>query len=101
MKKGIHLESTKTIFTCASCNSKFDITSTLSATEVTIDICSKCHPFYIGSTSQQTIKGRAEKLSSKFATGKQVISKPSSSKTIKEKTTLKSNSKKAKSLEDL
>lgn len=100
MKKGIHLEVTNTVFTCASCNSRFDITSTLKASEVTIDICSKCHPFYIGSTSQQTIKGRAEKLSSKFATGKEVMSN-TSIKPVKEKVSNKSNAKKAKTLEDL
>ncbi|WP_027123820.1 50S ribosomal protein L31 [Mycoplasmoides pirum] len=99
MKKDIHLKTTDTLFTCASCNTKFNITSTLEANEVTIDICSHCHPFYIGGTSQQNIKGRAEKLSSKFATGKETINN-SFVKKVKEKL-FKKSSKQPKTLEDL
>lgn len=99
MKKNIHPESTETVFTCTSCNAKFAIASTVKASEMAIDICSQCHPFYIGSTAQQSVKGRAEKLSSKFATGKETMT--STVKKPKDKPVSKAQNSKAKSLSDL
>ncbi len=96
MKKDIHLPMTGTTFVCASCNSRFEIASTLKADEITIDICSQCHPFYVGGTSQQTVKGRAEKLSSKFSAGKQTMSNP-----VQKAKPAKKQSNRPKTLEDL
>ncbi|EGZ31078.1 50S ribosomal protein L31 [Malacoplasma iowae] len=68
MKKDIHTKSQFVTFTCASCSSKFEIKSTLKDKEVTIDICSSCHPFYSGTSTGQQIKGRAEQFSKKIVT---------------------------------
>lgn len=47
MKKGIHPEYKKLIVTC-SCGNKIETGSTLGIDDTTVDICSKCHPFYTG-----------------------------------------------------
>lgn len=99
MKKETHPVMREVHFSCASCNNSFKILSTLKSEEVAIDICSQCHPFYIGATSQQSIKGRAEKLSSKFNAGKETIS---NKKTPKVDNLPKENkSNKIKDLSDL
>ncbi len=67
MKQDIHMKSHNVVFTCASCNNKVEIKSTLKDSEVAIDVCDKCHPFYIGSSVGQQVKGRAEKFSKKIA----------------------------------
>ncbi|AAB96124.1 50S ribosomal protein L31 [Mycoplasmoides pneumoniae] len=70
MKKDFHFPSQSVSFKCASCSNSFTIESTLKQKEITIDICGKCHPFYIGELTKQTVHGRAEKLSGKFNAGK-------------------------------
>ncbi|WP_462216970.1 50S ribosomal protein L31 [Mycoplasmoides genitalium] len=70
MKKAIHFQSQPVVFNCASCNSNFTIDSTAKQKDLAIDICGKCHPFYIGQLTKQTVHGRAEKLSQKFNAGK-------------------------------
>lgn len=70
------------IYTCASCNSTFEILSTKPG-NMSIDICSGCHPFYVGSNSNVSMRGRAEKLASKFnvsQTAKPATKKASSAK---------------------
>lgn len=59
------------LFICASCNNKYKIKSTLKEKETTIEICSSCHPFYIGTNVGQQIRGRAEKFNKKLETSKQ------------------------------
>lgn len=102
MKKDIHPTLNKVSFLCSSCNNKFILLSVIKAKEVHMDVCSKCHSFYIGETTQQVVKGRAEKLSSKFNQGKAHISKKAEANSAKHqaKTTKRSNDK-AKSLKDL
>ncbi len=68
--KNIHPETHDSKFVCASCGAKYSITTTLKNEKVTLDICAKCHPFYIGKTVGGKLKGRSEKLSSKFDAGK-------------------------------
>lgn len=68
MKKNIHMNSNNVIFACASCNSRVEIKSTLKDKEIAIDVCDKCHPFYIGASISQQVKGRAEKFSKKITT---------------------------------
>ncbi len=87
MKKSIQPKLHEVTFKCASCGSEYVVESTLKQDLVSIDVCSNCHPFYKGGSSSQKVKGRAEKLSSKFNTGKNNLSK---------KTTKSSNKKTAK-----
>lgn len=64
---GTHMKVNAVEFRCAACNKAYLINSTLSSKEVSIDVCSNCHPFYIGSSTGQQVKGRAEKFNKKFA----------------------------------
>lgn len=68
MKQDTHMKLNDVLFVCASCNNKIEIKSTLKDKEVTIDVCDKCHPFYIGSSVSQQVKGRAEKFNKKITT---------------------------------
>lgn len=81
MQKNLQPNLNNCEYVCASCGSKYNILSAKD-TNVSLDVCANCHPFYIGSTSNVNLKGRAEKMSSKFETGKQFKVK----KTIIEKT---------------
>ena len=48
MKKGIHPELHECTVTCA-CGETFTVEST--KTEINVEVCSKCHPFYTGKQS--------------------------------------------------
>lgn len=98
MKKNIQPKVHEVTFKCATCGSEFKIMSTLKQDTASIDVCSNCHPFYKGGQVNQKVKGRAEKLSTKFEAGKKTLS---SKPTKKVKKTKKSKNTKAKSLEDL
>ena len=77
MNKKIQPKVHEVTYKCASCGAEYKIRSTLNVDTMSIDVCSNCHPFYIGKTQNQKVKGRAEKLSAKFAAGKKTLeSKP-------------------------
>lgn len=76
------------IYTCASCNSVFEILSTKPG-NMSIDICSGCHPFYVGGNSNVSMRGRVEKLANKFSVSKQ--EKPLTKKTNTKKQQTKKN----------
>lgn len=86
--KSIHPNMDNCTYTCASCKATFEILSSKPGS-VSIDVCSLCHPFYIGKSNGVSLRGRAEKLASKFEAGKQNTKTKPTTKT-KEKTT-KSN----------
>lgn len=68
--KDIHPVNKECTYKCVTCNSEFVISSASKNLEVSIEVCSKCHPFYIGKQNTATaLRGRAEKLSTKFETG--------------------------------
>lgn len=48
MKKNIHPEYNHNLEVTCSCGNKFVTGSTLMTDSITVDICSKCHPFYTG-----------------------------------------------------
>ena len=65
MKADIHPKyNTDTKFTC-SCGAVFTIGSTKDA--VSIEICSKCHPFYTGTEKVLDSAGRVEKFKARAA----------------------------------
>lgn len=70
MNKEIQPTSKIVDFKCASCGTNFNIQSTYHADVCHIDICSNCHPWYLGKTNTATAKGKSEKLNSKFEAGK-------------------------------
>ncbi len=63
MKKGIHPEYVETTVTCG-CGETFMTRSTKS--EIKVEICSKCHPFYTGKQKFVDSAGRVERFKQKF-----------------------------------
>lgn len=63
MKKDIHPEIVDCKVTCA-CGETFTCKST--KPEISVEICSKCHPFYTGSQKNTVVGGRSERFKKKF-----------------------------------
>ena len=59
MKKGIHPEYGKASVRCA-CGETFETGSVKS--QMTVDICSKCHPFFTGRQKLVDTGGRVDKF---------------------------------------
>ncbi|MDR2822985.1 MAG: 50S ribosomal protein L31 [Mycoplasmataceae bacterium] len=98
MNKKIQPTIHKVMFKCASCGATYEIESTLKQDTVNLDVCANCHPFYKGGVGEQKVKGRAEKLSGKFNTGKETLASKPVQKVTKAK---KQNKKIIKSLDEL
>ena len=64
MKKEINPEYVDCTVTCA-CGNTFKTKSNKS--EIRIDICDKCHPFFTGSEKIVDSAGRVEKFKKKYA----------------------------------
>ena len=64
MKKDINPEYVDCTVTCA-CGNTFKTKSNKS--EIRIDICDKCHPFFTGSEKIVDSAGRVEKFKKKYA----------------------------------
>ena len=63
MKQGIHPEYVEATVKCA-CGETFTTRSTKS--EIRVDICSKCHPFFTGKQKFVDAGGRVDKFKKKF-----------------------------------
>jgi len=64
MKKGIHPEYVDTQVICA-CGNTFTVKSNKS--ELHLEVCDKCHPFFTGKQGVGTTKaGRVEKFNRKY-----------------------------------
>ena len=66
MKEGIHPKYGETKVTCG-CGNSFLTRSTSTKSELKVDICSVCHPFYTGKLKYVDTAGRIEKFQKKFA----------------------------------
>jgi len=64
MKNGIHPEYYRTTVRCA-CGNEFETGSTVK--EISIEICSKCHPFFTGKQKLVDSAGRVERFKRKYA----------------------------------
>ncbi len=64
MKAEIHPEYKEVKVSCA-CGETFTTRSTRS--EIHLDICSKCHPFFTGKQKIVDAEGRVEKFKKKYA----------------------------------
>jgi large subunit ribosomal protein L31 len=64
MKEGIHPTYTDCAVSCA-CGNKFVTRSTRS--ELKLEICSSCHPFFTGKVKMIDTAGRIEKFQKKYA----------------------------------
>ncbi len=65
MKADIHPNYAATQVTC-SCGNKFETRSTRDK-DLTIDVCSACHPFYTGKQKVLDTAGRVDKFRQKYA----------------------------------
>jgi len=63
MKKDIHPDYVATKITCA-CGNVMDVGST--KTDIKIEICSKCHPFFTGKQKLIDTAGRIERFRKKY-----------------------------------
>ena len=64
MKEGIHPEYRNVDVVCA-CGEQFTVRST--ASEIHVDICSACHPFYTGKQKMVDTAGRVERFRKRYA----------------------------------
>ena len=69
MKNGIHPEYYECVIKCA-CGATVTSRST-KGTEVRVEICSKCHPFYTGKQKLVDVGGRVDKFKRRLAAAKQ------------------------------
>jgi len=63
MKQGIHPEYKEVVVTCA-CGETFRTRSTRS--ELRLEICSKCHPFFTGKQKLIDSAGRVERFERRY-----------------------------------
>lgn len=63
MKEGIHPKYSQTTIKCA-CGEVIETGSTKE--NITVEICSKCHPFFTGKQKLVDTGGRVEKFRKKF-----------------------------------
>ena len=66
MKKGIHPNYQPTTIRCA-CGNVIETGSTKK--NITVEICSKCHPFYTGQQKAVAARGRIEQFNRKYGLG--------------------------------
>jgi large subunit ribosomal protein L31 len=64
MKDGIHPEYQAANVTCA-CGNKFQTRST--KTELAVDVCAACHPFYTGKQRLMDTQGRVDRFRRRYA----------------------------------
>jgi large subunit ribosomal protein L31 len=65
MKPEIHPKYEAVTVACA-CGNKFQTRSTRSHEDLTVDICSDCHPFYTGKQRLVDTAGRIDRFRKKF-----------------------------------
>jgi large subunit ribosomal protein L31 len=64
MKSDIHPKYEKTTITCA-CGNVIEVGSTKS--DIKVEICSQCHPFFTGKQKLVDTAGRIERFRKKYA----------------------------------
>ncbi len=67
MKKKIHPQYVECVITCACGNT---VTTRSTRPKISVEICSKCHPFFTGKQKIVDSAGRVEKYRRKFGKGK-------------------------------
>ena len=70
MKKGIHPKYVECTVKC-TCGNTFVTRSTKS--ELRVDICNACHPFYTGQQKFVDTGGRVQRFADKFGSAKQLV----------------------------
>jgi len=64
MKNDIHPKYAQTVIKCA-CGNTLEVGST--KTDISVEICSKCHPFFTGKQKLVDTAGRIERFRRKYA----------------------------------
>lgn len=64
MKNGIHPDYNETVIRCA-CGNEMTVGSTKS--DISVEICSQCHPFFTGKQKLVDTAGRIERFRRKYA----------------------------------
>jgi len=64
MKSGIHPKYTVKIVKCSTCGKEHEVGTT--ASNIRIDTCSNCHPFYTGQQKFIQAAGRVEKFNKRY-----------------------------------
>ncbi|MBQ3085196.1 MAG: 50S ribosomal protein L31 [Clostridia bacterium] len=67
MKEGIHPNYDTAVVKCA-CGNTFETRSTQS--EIRVEICSKCHPFFTGKQKLVDTGGRVDRFKKRYNLGK-------------------------------
>ncbi|WP_236794961.1 50S ribosomal protein L31 [Amycolatopsis sp. GM8] len=65
MKSGIHPEYVPTTVTCG-CGATFETRSTKTSGQITVEICSNCHPFYTGKQKILDTGGRVARFEARY-----------------------------------
>jgi large subunit ribosomal protein L31 len=65
MKTGIHPEIFETTVHCNGCDTTFTAHTTVK--DITVEICSQCHPFYTGKQKLIDTAGRVDKFKARQA----------------------------------
>lgn len=65
MKQDIHPDYHDVKVTC-SCGNQFTTRSVMDKTELRIEVCSECHPFYTGKQKIVDTAGRVDKFNQKY-----------------------------------
>ncbi len=69
MKPEIHPEYRDVHVTC-SCGNAFATRSTYAKSDMTIEVCSQCHPFYTGKQKILDTAGQIDKFNKRFGAKK-------------------------------
>lgn len=77
MKQGIHPEYVECVVKC-SCGNTFTTHSTKS--ELKIDICNECHPFYTGTQKLIDTGGRVQRFADRFGSAKELVAEREAAK---------------------
>ncbi len=103
MKKDIHPKYNNSLTITCSCGNTFVTGSTLLEDSITVDICSKCHPFYTGEqkivdtdnlvkkyeerlekSKKMSFKSKKEKLAKRKAKMEKMAEKPATTLSLRD-----------------
>ena len=65
MKSGIHPDYVETTVLCG-CGSSFTTRSTKKSGQITVEVCSQCHPFYTGKQKILDSGGRVARFEKRY-----------------------------------
>ncbi len=67
-KKGIHPQYNPVVISCSSCSTIYHTRSTLTS-NMSVEICANCHPYYTGQQRLVDTEGRVDRFNKKYARG--------------------------------